>query len=240
MMVVGAIAATVFFLLVLHWWSEGIFATSDAILLDVVFCTLIFGLFSARETWHFVGAFVPLAAAGSYAIYAYRIGGMRGYLKSQLGAYMQAIQSDPRNLAARERFADTLHSLGELDRAVTEMQAAVDLGAGIECQYRLNQWQKELRARYSDTPICKWCGTDSPAGTRKCPRCGTDLPRQSALAHWLVGGRWASARLWLLILLGLTLVSVSLVCLPVYFALIPLALLGIALGGWSLIGSSQS
>jgi hypothetical protein len=240
MVVVGVVAAAAFFMLVLYWWSEGIFATSDAVLLDVVFCTLIFGLFAAKEPWHFAGAFVPLAAAGAYAIYSYRIGGMRGYLKSQCGVFMQAIQSDPRNLAARERFAETLHQLGDLDRAVSEMQAAVDLGAGIECQYQLNQWQRELRARYSIAPVCKWCGTDSPVGTKVCPRCGTDLPRRSALAVWLTGGKWAAARLWLLIIVGVALVSMSLVLLPVHFALIPIALLGIALGGWSLIGSTQS
>jgi hypothetical protein len=237
MAVVGVIAAAGFFLLVLHWWSEGMFDTSDALLLDTVFCCLIFGLFAASTPMQFLGAFIPLAAAGGYTIYSYRMGGMRAYLRSQCTTYIRAIESDPRNLAARQQLAETLHALGELDRAVNEMQAAVDLGAGAECQYRLNQWVREQRVRDSDTPVCKWCGTESAVGVRKCPRCGCDLQRRSRLGQWLTGGKWAAARLWLLIVVGLALVSLSLALLPIRYALIPLILLAITLGGWSLVRS---
>ena len=240
MVVAGVIAAAAFFLLVLHWWSEGIFDTSEALLLDTVFCGLIFGLFVARTPLQFAITCAVLIAAGAYAIRAYTMGGMAAYLKSQCEIYMEAIASDPLNLAAREHLADTLYTMGELDRAVNEMQAAVGLGAGIESQYALSRWQLEQRVRDSASPVCKWCGTESALGTRTCPRCGASLPGRSALARWIKGGRWATARLWLLIMAGLALTCVSLAVMPMEYAFIPLFLLGIALGGWVLIGSARA
>lgn len=238
MVIVGTVAAAAFFMLVLYWWSEGIFDTSEALLLDGIFCILIFGLFASQTTGQFLMAFIPLSAAGAYALYSYHVGGMRSYLRNRSAEYMRAIQADPRNLAARQRLAETLYLLGELDRAVAEMQAAVDMGADAECRYRLSRWILEQRARDSGNPVCKWCGTESPAGTRRCPRCSSELPCRSALGRWLIGGRWASARLILLILMGTALISASLALLPLEYAFIPLALLGLALTGWALIRSA--
>lgn len=240
MAVIGVIAAAAFFFLVLHWWSEGVIEASDALLLDAVFCCLIFGMFAARTPLQFLGAFIPLSAAGAYAIYAHRVGGMHSYLKSQCALYIGAIQSDPRNLAARQRLAETWHALGELDQAITEMLVAVQAGAGVEAQYRLAQWQREQKVRDSLTPVCRWCGTDAPQGSRQCPRCGTPLSQSSGFARWVKGGKGASARGWLLAVVTIALVSLSLAFLPVHFALIPVALFGLALAGWALIGPTRS
>jgi len=240
MVVIGVVLATLFLFAVMRWWSEGMFETSDAILLAVVFCGLIFGLFASREIWQFLIAFIPLAAAGGYAIHEYLGGSTRAYLKQQCQEYIRAIECDPRNLGARQYLAETLYNLGELDRAIDEMQVAVNMGAGIECQYNLGKWVKQQHLRDTDVPVCRWCMTENQRGARKCSRCGADLPYESPLSRWLAGGRTARARYYLILTAGTALVAISLALLPLKFAFIPLLLCLVALGGWSLISSARA
>jgi len=240
MLILGAVLAVAFFFAILKWWSEGIFEASDAILLAVVFCGLIFGLFAAKKPWQFVLASVPLAIAAGYTIYQIKIGGVRHFLKRRCEEYMRAIEFDPRNLGAREYLADSLYNLGDLDRAVAEMQVAVDMGAGIECQYKVNKWSHQLHLRETLNPVCKWCQTEHSPGARKCSKCGSDLPYQNAFSRWLTGGGKGRARLWLIAIAGIALAAVSFVLLPVKFATIPIAFVVVVFSGWWLVGSAKS
>jgi len=240
MLLVGVVLAAIFLMAVFRWWSEGIYEASDALILAVVFCGLIFGLFAASSVWQFLLAFVPLSAAATYAIYSYRTGGMRAYLTKRCDDYIRAIQFDPRNLGAREYLAQSLYDLGQLDRAIDEMQVAVGMGAGMECQYALAKWTKERYLRDSPNPVCTWCQTENHSGSRKCSNCGAELPLQNPLGRWITGGRAAGARYYLILVSGLAMVCVSLLLLPIKFAFIPMALCLIALGGWSLLASNRS
>jgi len=239
MLLIGLILAIVFLLAVMKWWSEGMFEASDAVLLVVVFGGLIFGLFAARHWWEFLIAFIPLVAAGSYAVYSFRSGSLRSYFRKRCSEYMRAIQFDPRNLGAREALADTLYNLGDLDRAIDEMQVAVDMGAGMECQYRLSKWSKERYARDSLNPVCKWCGTEGIQGARACVRCGSELPYENSLSRWLTGGKTSGSRYYLIVIFGVGLVGISLLLLPLRFAFIPVVLFTVALAGWGLLASSR-
>lgn len=240
MSIIGLVLAFLFLMAVLRWWSEGVLDTSDAVLLGTVFGGLIFGLFAAQTWPQFLLAFVPLTAGGAYAVYSYRVGGVRSYYKHKCEEYIGAIEFDPRNLGAREYLAESLYNLGELERAIDEMEIAVNMGAGMECRYKLGKWQKELRARDLTSPICRWCSTEHPQGTRKCGRCGSDLPYESALSRWLVGGKTATTRYYLLVVFGVALASVSLLVLPLKLAFIPLLLCVLALAGWSLVNSARN
>lgn len=223
----------------MYWWSEGAIEASDATMLASVFGVLIAGLFAAQTLWQFVFAFVPLLTAAGYAAYTCKIGGWRHYYKNRCDEYIRAIQFDPKNLAAREYLADALYNLGNLDRAVDEMQAAVDLGAGTECKYKLGKWSKELYLRDTANPVCRWCETENQLGQRKCSRCGADLPYDNALTRWLVGGRSAAARYYLLLTAGIAIIGVSLLVLPLKFAFIPLGLCVLGMVGWALASSSR-
>lgn len=240
MVVFGALLACAFIFVVMYWWSEGALEVSEAIILAFVFGSLVVGMFGARTFWQFVMAFVPFAAASGYAIYTYKCGSFQAYYKRRCAEYISAIQSDPRNLAAREYLADALYNLGQLDRAVDEIQAAVDLGAGIECQYKLGKWTKERHLRDTTNPVCRWCGTENQQRTRACSRCGADLPYDTAFTRWLLGGRSSGARYCLLAIAGLGVVVTSLFLLPIKLAFIPLGLYVLFLIGWSLIGSARS
>lgn len=240
MMIIGLVLSSFCFFLVLWWWSEGMVETSDAVILITVFCGLTFGLFVAKSVWQFALAFISLAGATGYVIHSFKIGGMRSYYKKRCEEYIHVIESDPRNLAAREFLADSLREMGELDRSIDEIQAAVDMGAGIECQYKLNKWQKERYLRDSTNPVCRWCHTENALGAKVCSKCGSDLPYDNALSRWLVGGKTARARYYLLLVIGFAIVAVSYNILPAKLAFIPLLLCITALAGWWLINSARS
>ena len=240
MVIAGVAAAAALMFVVLYWWSEGIYETSDAVLLAVILCGLAFGLFAAREVWQFLLAFVPLAGAGAYAIYSLRFGSSRVYYRRSAEGYIRAIQADPRNLGARECLADAYYNLGYNGRAIDELQAAVDLGAGIESQYKLAKWAKERYLRETTNPVCRWCQTENTQGARQCVKCGADLPYDNSFTRWLVGGGFSSARCYLILIAGVALVSVSLVFLPLTLAFIPLVGCVLALIGWALISSARS
>lgn len=236
----GVMLAGAFLMVVLRWWSEGAIEASDALLLVIVFGGLIFGLFVARSVGQFMLAFVPLCTAGAYALYSYRLGSIRTYYKSRCKDYMLAIQADPRNRGAREYLADALYNLGELDRAVDELQAAVDMGAGMETQYKLNKWHKEQYVRDTPNPVCRWCETENQLNARNCVKCGADLPYDTALSRWLTGGSKAGMRYYLILIVGIAVIGVSVLLLPLKLALIPFLLCMAALVGWSLLKSARS
>lgn len=219
--------------------GRGCSGASDAILLTVVFGGLIFGLFASRELWQVVLVFVPLAAGTAYLIYNYTTLGTRSFLKRRCQEYMQVIQFNPRNLGAREYLAETLYNLGELDRAIDEMQVAVNMGAGLECCYRLDKWVKERRLRDTLSPVCKWCFTENAPRAKTCSRCGSELPYDNAISRWLTGGKTRSARYYLILTAGAALIAVSLAFLPLKYAFVPIAACVLAIVGWWLIISAR-
>jgi len=236
----GVILASACIFVVLYWWSEGTIEASEGIVLATVFGGLMIGLFAARSVPQFLMAFVPLVSALFYGMYTWKIGGWRSYYKKRCTEYESVIRADPRNFAAREFLADALYKLRCLDRAVDEMQAAVDMGAGIECQYKLGKWSKERYLRDTPNPVCRWCETESQPGARKCAKCGADLPYDNAFTRWLMGGKWASARYYLLAITGLAIAAVSWLVLPARFAIVPFLFYGFALAGWALVSSARS
>lgn len=240
MLLIGVALAGVWLFVVIYWWSEGAIETSEALLLAAVFGGLVFGMFAAQNAWQFVLAFVPLAGAAGYAIYSYRVGGIRAYYRSRIQEYIEAIQFDPRNRGARQRLAETLYTLGELDKAIDEMQVAVDMGGDIECVHTLAGWTRERHLRDTPNPVCRWCETENARGARACEKCGADLPFDSALTRWLMGGRTSSARYYLIVVTGLAMLCVSLLVMPVVYAFIPLAACVLAIAGWSLVSSAKS
>lgn len=238
-MILGVVACFIFLSAVLKWWSEGIYEASDAVIIAAVFCGLIFGMFTAQRFWQFIMAFIPLALITGYLIYSYKIGGSRSYYKSRCEGFIKAIQEDPRNLAAREYLAESYYALGQLEQAVDELQAAVDLGAGMETKYKLNMWVNELARKDSVNPICKWCNTQNQQGTRICTRCGSDLPFETAFSRWLTGGKTSTIRYYLLIIIGIGIISVSILVLPIKFAFIPVLLFLAVIAGWALVSSAK-
>lgn len=240
MFLIGLLIAIGAVFLVMNWWSEGMIEASEAVILVVVYGGLAVGLFNAHSLWQVILALAPMAGAIAFTYYSFRLGGMRAIYKQRCNEYMLAIQSDPTNRAAREYLATTLYTMGELDRAIDEIEVAVNMGAELECQYNLTKWQKERYMRDSANPFCRWCHTENQQGAKVCVKCGADLPFKNSLNHWITNGKTAVSRYYLLLTAGVALLAVSLLWLPVYLALIPLGFVVLAVMGWSLISSARS
>lgn len=239
MVVFGVVASLVVIMTVLKWWSEGILDGSDALIVAIVLCGLCIGLFSAESLWQFLAAALPFAACIWYLGYSFKWGAAKKFFKQQCKDYMDAIEFDPHNHGAREYLGNALYNLGELDRAIDEMQAAVDMGAGIEAQYKLAKWTKERYLRDCMNPICRRCGIEGSIGAKVCAKCGSNLPYKSALGVWLTRGKTARARYYLLIVFGTAIVAGSLIVFPFEFSLIPIVLFGMALAGWAMVSSGN-
>jgi hypothetical protein len=237
---VGIILAFVFFMLVLHWWSEGMIEFSDAVILAAVLCWSSIGSAKAHTFAQWIVVLLPLIGMGGYIAYSFRLGGLRSFYKKRCEEFVGAVHVDPRNVAARQYLADTLYKLGELDRAIDEMKIAVDMKAGIECEYKLAAWIRERYIRDTRNPYCKICMVDYPRGTHVCKKCGSILSYQSSLSRWLAGGSAPGIRYYVLLLFGVALVGVSVMLLPLKYALIPAGLLAVAMSGWALISSTRS
>ena len=67
-----------------------------------------------------------------------------------------------------------------------------------------------------------------------------DLLYENALTRWLVGGRDARARRFLVVVIGLALAGILLVLLPIQFALLSIGLYVVAVVGWTLVISARS
>jgi len=240
MCLVGIIFAAACLFAILYWWSEGALSATEAITLQVIFGSLIIGLFAAHTALQFSSAFVLLAGCIGYLYYSNQIGTSKSFYKSRCEQYIAAIKSDPRNLAARECLADALYNLGQLDRAIDEIQAAVDMGCGMDAQYKLGKWTKERHFRDTLNPVCRWCETENIPGARRCVKCGADLPYENAFTRWLMGGKTSAARYYFLMLAGAGIICVSLLLLPLKFAFIPFFSCLLALGGWALVASARS
>lgn len=240
MFLIGLLIAVGAIFLVMHWWSEGMIEASEAIILAVVYGGLAVGLFNAHSFWQVILALVPMAGAVAFTYYSFRLGGMRAIHQQRCNEYMQTIQADPSNRAAREYLANTLYVMGYLDHAISEMEVAVQMGAELESQYNLSKWQKERYMRDCVNPVCRWCHTENQLGAKICVKCGGDLPFRSSLNHWIANGKTAVSRYYLLLTAGVSLLAVSLLWLPVHLALIPLGFVILAIMGWSLICSARS
>ena len=213
---------------------------TEALVLSILFCGLAIGLFSSRQWWGRLIALALLAGVSAYTAYSFKIGSARTLYKRQCERYIQTIQSDPRNWGARERLAETLYNMGQLDRAIDEMQAAVDTGAGMEAQYKLSHWSKERHYRDTLNPVCRSCRTENVRGARQCSQCGADLPYESSFARWLSGGPRGGSRIYLLSLAAAGLTGVSVLVLPLRFAFIPVGCAVLGLVGWALLASARS
>ncbi|MDH7600522.1 MAG: hypothetical protein QHI38_00060 [Armatimonadota bacterium] len=239
MLLIGIILACGLLFAVLHWWSEGIIEASDGLILVVLFGGLIVGLFSARSVYEFLIAFLPLTSAALYLAYMHRTTGLKTYLKRQCEEYVRTIAFDPRNIGARECLARALYELGELDRAIEEMQVAVAMGAGFEAQHSLDRWVRERHMRDGTKAICRWCYAENAPGKRICARCGAELPVHNSMLRFLMGGPKTGTRYYLILALGLGVLCVSLILLPIRYAFVPFSLFVMALIGWSLMASAR-
>lgn len=236
---IGLIAASFFLLMVMHWWSEGILKHGEAVLFGAVFSLLIVGLFAADSLAKFLMAFIPLAATGIYLLYQQSNFGINNIYKKRIEDCQLSIHIDPRNLAARELLAETYYLMGDLDKAIIEIKAAVDLGGGPTCRDKYDRYLKKQRLRDTTNPVCTWCEIENPKGNRLCSNCGSPLPYNSNLSKWLTCSRAIRVVINLIIVICVILSLIGFTSLKPPLNIAPFFLTLFIIIGWAFINSAR-
>lgn len=89
---------------------------------------------------------------------------------------IEAIRTDPRNLAARTRAAEALYKLDRIDEAIEQYSEVVRLAPrSIEENHRLRQLIRERDERRDPPIACPACGHSNPGSRLHCVNCEASL-----------------------------------------------------------------
>ena len=235
MEIVGVILAVIVLVVVISWWSEGYIGATEGFVLFVVYGGLVFGLFAIRTSVTRVIIMIPLLASAVWSVYLIKMGSLQSYYCEKVKQYEATIDFDPQNSAARSKLAKVLYALGQTERAIIEMQMAIDISptAALEDRHTLKEWQLEDRLIRTGAALCYRCGRENERGLRECVQCGLPLRRPVAPKRSLK----QNTRQFAVITAGFALAGISLALLPLKFAFIPIGCGLLAAAGWNLLRS---
>lgn len=113
----------------------------------------------------------------------------RALYDEQMAKFRAAIESDPGNLAARGRLAETLYKTGDLDGAIAEYGDLLKLSpTSLEEARRLTDIMQENERRRTPPIICPSCGASNPPNRTHCYQCEGYLAVSGEIKKWLVRG----------------------------------------------------
>jgi len=170
--VFGVIIAFVVFFIVVEWWTHGLVSGTEAVVLTAIFGGLAVGVFAAQGFWVRTAVLAIFLALCVWMIQKHLKDSAKRYYLDKIRVYEAAIQSDPRNFAARSGLASAYYALGDLDTAIAALEVALSISPNlIKEQKLLNQWQRERDLRDNPTIVCRICHTRNVWGETVCYIC---------------------------------------------------------------------
>ncbi|MEN6519833.1 MAG: tetratricopeptide repeat protein [Armatimonadota bacterium] len=216
LLLVGIVAALVVLLLTVKWWTDGLISGIEFFLLTAVYGGLGFGLFALISRSEFGAAvfvLIAIMASVGWALYCNQKLGIKQYYRDKIKEYERAIQSDPRNTAARSLLAEAYYMLGDLDQAIAAMELAVQMSPNsMKESHTLHQWRSERDLRDCKTVICQVCHSANLWGAVSCRACQQPIIYSKAGRPSCMG--WAAKHFWR-IALGLCWMVVTIVSFAV-------------------------
>jgi len=92
--------------------------------------------------------------------------------QEDIAKYREAMELDPKNVAAHSLLADTYRRRGELELAIQEYQAALGLDPSLRQErYWVQQLEAQLDERARKGMRCPRCGAVRPPAAQVCPEC---------------------------------------------------------------------
>ena len=238
LMVVIAIGIVFFY--VLNEWAEGAYGGIDAAMMALFLSAFVFLSYFLVEKYNTIIGSLPIAAVAGYILYRRKFTNGRSILLQNADRYRRLVVGEPKNLAAREMLATALYDLGELDQALYEMRSAVSMGAGTNCQYKLNKWTLERKVLVDGIPVCRWCDTENKVGEKYCIKCGFELPYDSHITRRLFAGKKTSKLLGVIITITVIVVVFAVMIgisstayVPIFFGLV-------SYWGWQMVKGARS
>ena len=107
---------------------------------------------------------------------------IRRLYDDQIVRFREALEGDPKNLAARGRLAETLYKKGCLDEAIAEMTMVIQQSPDSKHEsYLLREYIEEREARKSASIVCPSCGFRNSPGRTRCYHCERSIARKTGL-----------------------------------------------------------
>ncbi len=157
----------------------------------VIIVGVYMGMLISAFTWHLVPAALLLVLLIGLLLLPSIHGRHteRKLYNDQMRQFIAAIESDPQNMAARGRLAETLYKMGDLDGAIAQMSEVVSRSpSSIQESHRLQQFVRERDERKAPPVKCPNCGHSSPPGRTHCYNCESSLSLSREIVKWLQGG----------------------------------------------------
>jgi len=241
MLILGMVVSiAVVFFYVLNEWSEGAYGGLDATLTALLLIALIVASYHLMTAFSPLLGSLPVAAALGYVFYRRKYSNGLHILQGNVDRYRRMVISEPKNLAAREKLANALYDLGELDQALYEIRSAVNMGAGPSCEYSLKKWTLERKVLVDGIPVCRWCDTENKVGERFCVNCGFELPYDTQMTRRLFAGKKTQKLLGTILISSATMVALAIISGLTFAVLIPVGFGIIAYWGWQIIRGART
>lgn len=182
-----AVIAGLIFHKMIGWYIEGNVGAAECVMVAGLFAALVVSLASGAVVVSVLIG-VGLAVALIFpVVQSIRIS--RELYDEQIERFRQAIESDPDNLAARSRLAQTLYKKGRLDEAIVEMSEVVNRSPqSRQDAYLLKEYLTEKAERQAPPVICPSCGHRNPPERTHCYHCEGFLRVSSEFKKWLLKG----------------------------------------------------
>ena len=201
------------------WWTEGVLEATEVIALSAVLLVVLGQLAFFRGNPSVQHALFLLLLASAILLpflsTTFERVADRRLKRTRISEYRGAILRDPANTGARLRLAQTLYSMGKLDEAIAELEAAFQVSKLTFVEERLlADWRDEKRTRDSRSVFCPACGKENQHGSAFCVSCGRQLGRGAAADWARSGGPVAAVRAWALAVFTVLVLLAILAFLP--------------------------
>lgn len=234
------ISIGIVFFYMLNEWAEGAYGGLDAAITALMLIGLIVASYHLMIAYSpFIGS-LPVAFAVGYIFYRRKYSNGREILRDNVDRYRRMVRAEPKNLAAREKLANALYDLGELDQALYEIKSAVNMGGGPTCEHALKKWTLERKVLVDGIPVCRWCDTENKVGERYCVNCGFELPYDTHMTRKLFAGKKTNKLLGTILIFSGTMVALAVLTGLTSAVFVPIALGIIAYWGWQIVRGARS
>lgn len=239
-LLIGLLAAAIVISVITKWWVDGLVSATETAILSAIYGGLVFGLFAVSGAAARLLVLVPLLGSAIWALYLFKIEGLRHYHREKIAIYQRAIQADPANMAARSLMAEAYYRLGDLDSAIAAMELAVQVAPNaIKEGYQLRQWQQERELRDSKIIVCQNCHSQNLWGESRCRTCLFPLVYPPQGSRLTAGGARSQLAFLGIGVVWLVFSILAFVWLPLGQAGVVVACGTLASVGWILLASSK-
>ena len=152
---------------------------------------------------------------------------IRKLYDEQIVRFREALASDPKNLAARGRLAETLYKKHHLDEAIAEMSIVVQQSPESKHEaYLLREYIEELDRRKAPPIVCPSCGFSNSPDRTHCYNCEGSLKAKTEMMKWLAGGALKQIAIaWAITMAAIVIVVLALGALPIMIRIAVIALI---------------